>query len=368
MIRGCLRKIFLGFILFCLVGMTLAMVSTVLTPRRIAPTVAALPTVAGLPSETAVAAAATDIAPAATATITDTSAPAATETYQDAAERIVRENLTDEIIAIEANETTPAVIVQYRMPQSLQGYDIEVTEKGMARLGCALRTSARFIGWRYLFRAAVQTRDAANTVSDAKGLNVLLSEDAVRIMNCIDPDTIPIKEIAETYDLNPLLQSGETAAQAAPPPAATSSGLNVLNTTPETYYAGTGGANLRSCPETSCSRVGSIGSGEGVTVNGMVDGDAVDTGNKIWYRVTFGGTEAFVYSGLMYLNRPVTSSTGSNTSSSPATSGGQSSAPAGNTFTCPSNCTEAVALGVSAQQAAQCGLDRDGDGVACYGD
>lgn len=35
---------------------------------------------------------------------------------------------------------------------------------------------------------------------------------------------------------------------------------------------------------------------------------------------------------------------------------------------CPSNCTEARAQGVSAEDAAACGLDRDGDGVACYGD
>lgn len=37
-------------------------------------------------------------------------------------------------------------------------------------------------------------------------------------------------------------------------------------------------------------------------------------------------------------------------------------------FECPANCTEAKARGVSAVQAAGCGLDRDGDGVACYGD
>lgn len=37
-------------------------------------------------------------------------------------------------------------------------------------------------------------------------------------------------------------------------------------------------------------------------------------------------------------------------------------------ITCPTNCTEAVAMNITAQQAAACGLDRDGDGVACYGD
>lgn len=38
-------------------------------------------------------------------------------------------------------------------------------------------------------------------------------------------------------------------------------------------------------------------------------------------------------------------------------------------FVCPRNCDGAVAMGLSAQQAASCpGLDRDKDGVACYGD
>lgn len=35
---------------------------------------------------------------------------------------------------------------------------------------------------------------------------------------------------------------------------------------------------------------------------------------------------------------------------------------------CPNNCSEAVSMGMSASSAAACGLDRDGDGVACYGD
>lgn len=37
-------------------------------------------------------------------------------------------------------------------------------------------------------------------------------------------------------------------------------------------------------------------------------------------------------------------------------------------FVCPENCDAARAGGLTARQAADCGLDRDGDGVACYGD
>ncbi len=37
-------------------------------------------------------------------------------------------------------------------------------------------------------------------------------------------------------------------------------------------------------------------------------------------------------------------------------------------FACPANCEEARDRGISAEAAAACGLDRDRDGVACYGD
>lgn len=47
----------------------------------------------------------------------------------------------------------------------------------------------------------------------------------------------------------------------------------------------------------------------------------------------------------------------------PSQTGPSSPAQAG---ICPANCTEARARGLSPQQAAACGLDRDGDGQACY--
>lgn len=40
----------------------------------------------------------------------------------------------------------------------------------------------------------------------------------------------------------------------------------------------------------------------------------------------------------------------------------------GGSSSCPRNCDEARTRGVSAARAAACGLDRDNDGVACYGD
>lgn len=62
-----------------------------------------------------------------------------------------------------------------------------------------------------------------------------------------------------------------------------------------------------------------------------------------------------------------TAQVSSNTNPSSASNTDTSSG-SGTSFTCPSNCTQARAMGLSASQAAACGLDRDGDGVACYGD
>lgn len=42
--------------------------------------------------------------------------------------------------------------------------------------------------------------------------------------------------------------------------------------------------------------------------------------------------------------------------------------PPSNSFVCPSSCEEVQSMGLSAEAAARCGLDEDGDGVACYGD
>lgn len=76
---------------------------------------------------------------------------------------------------------------------------------------------------------------------------------------------------------------------------------------PATYYA-TGSVNLRSCPRTTCNAVGALGRGEAITVNAVINGDAVNAGNAIWYRINRNGAEAFVYSGLVSKTAPVVTS------------------------------------------------------------
>lgn len=69
-------------------------------------------------------------------------------------------------------------------------------------------------------------------------------------------------------------------------------------TNPETYYT-TGGVNLRSCPSTSCDVAGQLAAGAGVTVDGWTNGEAVTSGNTVWYRVQYGGGVAYIYSTLV---------------------------------------------------------------------
>lgn len=119
-----------------------------------------------------------------------------------------------------------------------------------------------------------------------------------------------------------------------------------------TYYA-TGRVSVRSCPSTECAVIETLSSGEAVELLGEIEGAAV-SGERTWYLVRRNNQDAYVHSSVVSAAAPVIQSSGG---ISPTT------------FSCPRNCDEAIALGLSAEQAGQCSnLDRDGDGVACYGD
>lgn len=104
--------------------------------------------------------------------------------------------------------------------------------------------------------------------------------------------------------------------------------------------------NVRSGPSVTFDRIGSLPAGYKLTVLGEQDG---------WYQIEFANGVGWVAGEYTSTNAP-----------SPSNSGGPIVGPT--QFTCPSNCTDAIAMGLTAEQAAACGLDRDGDGVACYGE
>lgn len=122
-----------------------------------------------------------------------------------------------------------------------------------------------------------------------------------------------------------------------------------------TFYALSEGVRGRSCPNRDCAVELTLAYGEGIQVMGSADGEAV-SGETRWWVAQVNGQSVFIHSSLLSRNRPAASS---------SSNGGGST---GNTQR-PANCTEARAMGLSAEQAAQWShLDRDGDGVACYGD
>jgi hypothetical protein len=133
----------------------------------------------------------------------------------------------------------------------------------------------------------------------------------------------------------------------------------------------TGGANSRECPQTTCSVVMKLPRGTIVTADATAVGQAVSKKNNIWYHIILAdGRQAFVYSGTVTVSAaPVVSDP-----AAPAVTVEQPAAvveqPAATTNSVrPANCAAAVAMGLTAEQAAQWPhLDRDKDGVACYGD
>ena len=118
--------------------------------------------------------------------------------------------------------------------------------------------------------------------------------------------------------------------------------------------------DLLSCPARTCERMARLDIGTPMVADGMILGEMVDGVNALWYRLNYNGSRVYVYSQSVTLQPP----TAIPLPGSVFESTQEVQMPA----LCPRNCREAVAWGLSAQQAALCGLDRDNDGVACYGD
>lgn len=137
-----------------------------------------------------------------------------------------------------------------------------------------------------------------------------------------------------------------------------------------------GGANSRECPQTTCKVVAKLPKGTTVAADATAVGQTVNRKNNLWYHVTLSdGREAFVYSGVVSVTvAPVVVAPASvvppTAAEQPAPVVEQPAAPAAPANTArPRNCDEAVAWGLTPEQAAQWPhLDRDKDGVACYGD
>lgn len=144
-----------------------------------------------------------------------------------------------------------------------------------------------------------------------------------------------------------------------PLPTNTSLPTNTPTPTPlpagTTYYA-YGLANARDCPQLDCPILVELQRGSQVQVIDTVQGAAVN-GDTRWYRARRGDQVLYVHTSLLHETPP------------PAAQPAQPAIQQATPIRRPANCDEAIAMGLTAQQAAQWPhLDRDGDGVACYGD
>ena len=128
---------------------------------------------------------------------------------------------------------------------------------------------------------------------------------------------------------------------------------------PSTYYV-TRDSNVRSCPNTTCEKLGTISTGTTITVTGSTIGEEVSAGNGVWFEVQYGGRLGYVYSPALTTKAP-SAPIRIMPTQAPVASGYPSN---------PKNCTEARNMGIDQYTAARINpkLDKDKDGKACYDD
>jgi hypothetical protein len=89
-------------------------------------------------------------------------------------------------------------------------------------------------------------------------------------------------------------------------------------TFPQTYYISVNSARARSCAETTCRVVVSFRRGTAITVNGTVQGTAVQR-NTTWLEVEYNDGLVYVHSSLATTRAPANTTSG--------TTGGQQTSP-----------------------------------------
>lgn len=162
-------------------------------------------------------------------------------------------------------------------------------------------------------------------------------------------------------------------------PSATSE-IIIQPLSPQTVYAAIY-AQTKVCPRVDCDTV-LVYQSEVLELRGVVSQGQFLEGSSVWFQVARGDEIIFIHENSITFRdatpivptvdwrqevQPVyygdeTNSGGSNVSR------GSNNSSSGSTNNIPANCDEARAMGLSAQEAARAGLDRDRDGVACYGD
>lgn len=171
--------------------------------------------------------------------------------------------------------------------------------------------------------------------------------------------------------------------------AASLASATTLTCDPGAYAVSVSSAKVRAAASTSAQQIALVLLNNDVPVTGGVEGFSV-RGSTLWCEVSMVGNEVgYVHSSLLVFAPdaaeveplsfnissaqtnvvPVDNSAANATTTPPPPVVSTPVPVVQNSFVCPSNCAGAVAMGLSPEQAATCpGLDRDRDGVACYGD
>jgi hypothetical protein len=162
---------------------------------------------------------------------------------------------------------------------------------------------------------------------------------------------------------------GMLSSNNSPTPKVTPNSSNNSTNYADDYYTALDDVIVWTCAGYDCERVVVLPVGTRVSFIESLEGEASPTdGNTLWYHVRLSDDrEGFINSRLLSEIRPTPAPTPIPPPVSRPSTNSDSST--NNTAQRPENCDEAVAMGLTAQQAAQWPhLDRDKDGVACYGD
>lgn len=191
-----------------------------------------------------------------------------------------------------------------------------------------------------------------------------------------ESSTLPIED--ETPDISTEINNSSDS-ETLNSTQAPADNISVNPLSPQTVYAAIG-ARTRDCPNINCNSI-PVYQSEELTLLGVAQGELLE-GSTVWYQVSRNGEIFFIHEYSITFRgptpivptvdwrveeQPVYYGNNYNNSSSSGNTNTNSPSNTGSTRR-PANCDEARAMNLTPREAAQAGLDRDRDGVACYGD
>lgn len=139
----------------------------------------------------------------------------------------------------------------------------------------------------------------ATAVANGNATNAALQETLNAVWTAMAPTATPSQTYTPSATLLPSLTVTPTIAPSRTPtftPTAQDMRPTVM------YVRAL--VNLRTCASTDCDRVVQRNSGDAVMVTGRVQGQEVNRGNSLWYRIDNGGRQVYAYSTFLLTSPP----------------------------------------------------------------